>query len=90
MRGEFKYMKNYFEVKDDHLCEAANCFERPTIDVKLKVGQKQTITLHVCAKCVNKFCKKEKMLELVHQPVSNTNQIIQPLSLQGVLHQEND
>jgi hypothetical protein len=48
-------MKNYFEVNDDHLCGAVNCFEKPTMEIKLKVGQKQMITLHVCAKCVNKF-----------------------------------
>jgi hypothetical protein len=83
-------MKNYFEVNNDHLCEAVNCFEKPTMEIKLKVGQKQTITLHVCAKCVNKFEKKEKMLELVHQPLSNTNQDIQPFSMPGALHQEND
>jgi hypothetical protein len=40
-------MTNYFEAKDDHLCEAANCFEMPTTEIKLKVGQRQTITLHV-------------------------------------------
>jgi hypothetical protein len=72
MIGEFKYMTNYFEANDDHLCEAVNCLEKPTTEIKLKVGQRQTITLHVCAKCVNKFDKKEKMLESVHQPVSNT------------------
>ncbi|MFL6398228.1 MAG: hypothetical protein ACJ72J_01430 [Nitrososphaeraceae archaeon] len=48
-------MTNYFEVNDDHLCGAVNCFEKPTMEIKLKVGQKQTITLHVCAKCVDKF-----------------------------------
>jgi hypothetical protein len=48
-------MVNYFEISDDRLCEAVGCFERPTTDIKLKVGQTQTITLHVCAKCVNKF-----------------------------------
>jgi hypothetical protein len=83
-------MTNYFEVNDDHLCEAVNCFEKPTTEIKLKVGQRQTITLRVCAKCVNKFDQKEKMLELVHQPVSNINQNVQPLFMQGVLEQEND
>jgi hypothetical protein len=76
-------MINYFEVNDDHLCEAANCFEKPTKEIKLKVGQRQTITLHVCAKCVNKFDQKEIMLESVVQPLSNMNQSIQPLSMQG-------
>jgi hypothetical protein len=76
-------MINYFEVNDDHLCEAVSCFEKPTSEIKLKVGQKQTITLHVCAKCVNKFDQKEMMLESVVQPLSNTNQSIQPLSMQG-------
>ena len=32
---------------------------------------------------------KIETLELVHPPVSNTNQIM-PSSMQGVLHQEND
>jgi hypothetical protein len=31
-------MTNYFEINDDHLCEAVGCFERPTTDIKLKVG----------------------------------------------------
>jgi hypothetical protein len=83
MKGEFKYMKNYFEVNDDHLCEAVNCFEKPTSEIKLKVGQEQTITLHVCAKCVNKFDQKEMMLESVVQPLSNNNQGIQPFFMQG-------
>jgi hypothetical protein len=48
-------MTNYFGINDDHLCEAVGCFERPTTDIKLKVDQRQTIILHVCAKCVNKF-----------------------------------
>jgi hypothetical protein len=90
MESEVKYMKNYFEVKDDHLCEAANCFEKPTKEIKLKVGQKQTITLHICARCVNKFDEKEMMLESVVQPLSNTNQSIQPLSVRREMHQEND
>ena len=83
-------MTNYFEVNDDHLCEAVNCFEKPTTEIKLKVGQRQTITLHVCSNCINKFNQKERMLESVSQPLSNTNQSIQPLSVQGVLHQEDD
>jgi hypothetical protein len=82
-------MTNYFEINDDHLCEAVGCFERPTIEIKLKVDQRQTITLHVCVNCINKFDQKEKMLESVHQPSSNTNQIM-PSSIQGVLHQDND
>jgi hypothetical protein len=76
-------MTNYFEAKVDHLCEAVNCFGKPTTEIKLKVGQRQTITLHVCSKCVNKFDQKEKMLESVLQPFSNTNQSIQPLSMRG-------
>ena len=83
-------MTNYFEIKDDHLCEAVNCFEKPTKEIKLKVGQRHTITLHVCINCINKFNQKERMLESVHQPLSNTNESIQPLSMQGALHQEND
>ena len=82
-------MTNYFEANDDHLCEAVNCLEKPTTEIKLKVGQRQTITLHVCSKCVNKFEQKEKMLESVLQPVSNTNQIMQSSSSVGTL-QEND
>jgi hypothetical protein len=83
------FMTNYFEVNDDHLCEAVGCYEKPTTDIKLKVGQSQTITLHLCVNCINKFDQKERMLELVHQPASNTNQSVQPLSKRGTL-QEND
>jgi hypothetical protein len=50
-------MTNYFEINDDHLCEAVGCFERSTTDIKLKVGQRQTIILHVCTNCINKFAK---------------------------------
>jgi hypothetical protein len=82
-------MTNYFEANDDHLCEAVNCLEKPTTEIKLKVGQRQTITLRVCSKCVNKFEQKQIMLESVLQPVSNTNQIMQSSSSAGTL-QEND
>jgi hypothetical protein len=78
------FMTNYFEINDDHLCEAVGCFERPTIEIKLKVDQRQTIILHVCAKCVNKFDQKEKVLESVDQPFSNTNYSTPPVSVQGV------
>jgi hypothetical protein len=57
-------MKNYFEINDDHLCEAFGCFERPTTDVELKVDHRQTITLHVCTKCVNKFGIKPQQTEI--------------------------
>jgi hypothetical protein len=84
MKGcELEYMTNYFEVNDDYLCEAVNCFEKPTTEIKLKVGQRQTIILHLCVNCINKFEQKERVLEQVDQPSSNTNQSIQPLSMQG-------
>ena len=57
-------MTNYFEINDYRLCEAVGCFERPTTDVKLEVGQKQTITLHFCAKCVDKFGIKPPQTEI--------------------------
>jgi protein-arginine kinase activator protein McsA len=76
-------MTNYFEVNDDHLCEAVNCFEKPTTEIKLKVRQGQTITLHVCVNCINKFNQKQRVLESVSQPFSNTKQSIQSLSVQG-------
>jgi protein-arginine kinase activator protein McsA len=72
----------YPEVNDKDVCEAAGCFERPTINIKLKVSQRQTITLHICNNCIDKFDQNEGMLESVHQRLSNTNQIIQPLSTQ--------
>lgn len=57
-------MTNYFEINDDHLCEAVGCFENPTTDIKLKVGQRQTIALHVCANCINKFGIKPQQTEI--------------------------
>jgi hypothetical protein len=47
-------MTNCFEVNDDHLCEAVGCYEKPSTEIKLKVGQARTLTLHVCVKCINK------------------------------------
>ena len=58
-------MTNYFEVNDDHLCEAVNCFEKPTTEIKLKVGQGQTIILHVCVNCINKFGIKPQQTEII-------------------------
>ncbi|HJT47968.1 MAG TPA: hypothetical protein VJ729_07270 [Nitrososphaeraceae archaeon] len=81
-------MINYFEANDDHLCEAVNCLEKPTTEINLKIGQRQTITLRVCSTCVNKFEQKEKMLESVLQPASNIHQNIQPFQCVGTL-QEN-
>ena len=81
-------MTNYLEVNYDHLCEAVNCCENPTMEIKLKVGQKQTITLHVCAKCVSKFDQKERVLESVLQPLSNANQSIQSSSSGGTLQEK--
>jgi hypothetical protein len=80
----------YSELNDDHICEALGCFAEATTKVDVKVGVKGTITLHLCVNCINKFDQKERMLESVHQPYSNTDQSIQPSSMQGVLQQEND
>ena len=79
----------YPDANDD-VCEATGCFEKPMTKIKLKVGERQTITLHICNNCVNKFDQKERVLESVVQPVSNTNQSIQSLSIISASNQEND
>ena len=72
------------------ICEAVGCFAEATVKVDVKVGLEGTITLYLCVNCINKFGQKEGMLESVLQPLSNTTQSIQPLSMPGGLHQEND
>jgi hypothetical protein len=68
---------------DDNICEAIGCFVEATSKVNVKVGMEGTITLHLCVNCIHKFDQKEKVLESVLQPVSNTNQFIPPLSTRG-------
>lgn len=73
-----------------NICEAVACFAQATSEIDVKVGGRGTISLHLCVNCIKKFDEKEKMLERVEEPVSNTNHNIQPLSRQGVTHEEND
>jgi hypothetical protein len=75
---------------DNNICEATGCSAKATNKIDVKVGQRGTIGLHLCVNCIHKFDEKEKMLERVEEPLSNTNQNTQPLSLQGVTHREND
>ena len=81
--------QSLFHSEDNNICEAIDCFEKSTTEITVKVGKKGTITLSLCGSCINKFAQKEKVLESGVQPLSNTNQSIQPLSLQGV-HQQDD
>ena len=71
------------------ICEAVGCYAKATTKIKVKVGQRDCV-LDLCVNCVNKFDQKEKALESVLQPLSNTNQSIQPSSVRREVHQEND
>jgi hypothetical protein len=73
----------FYSNNNDDICEAVGCFAEATSKVDVKVGLEGTITLHLCVNCINKFDQKERVLEQVDQPSSNTNQSIQPLSMQG-------
>jgi hypothetical protein len=72
-----------FQVNNS-ICEAVGCLARTTIKIKVKVGQLGTIPLDLCADCVNKFDVNKNVLEQVEEPFSNTNQNVQPVSIQGV------
>jgi len=77
------------EIIDFHvnnICEATGCFAQATTEIDVKVGERGTISLQLCVNCIKKFDEKEKMLERVEEPVSNTNHNTQPLSRQGVTH----
>ena len=78
------------EFQVNNTCEAYGCFQKAATKIYVKVGKLGSIPLDLCSSCIHKFDQKERMLESVHQPVSNTNQIIQPLSMLGEMHQEND
>jgi hypothetical protein len=80
----------FYSSNNDDICEAVGCFAEATTKVDVKVGLKGTITLYLCVNCIDKFDQKEMMLESVLQPLSNTNQIIQPSSVRREVHQEND
>ena len=47
------------EIFSSHLgkqiCEAVDCNENATTEIQVKVGQKSSIILFVCEKCMNKF-----------------------------------
>ena len=75
------------EVSDlqvyNSICEAVACSEKATTKINVGVGNLGSISLHLCTDCVRKFDQKERMLESLHRPVSNTNQIIQSSSTRG-------
>ena len=75
---------------NNSICEGYGCFEKANTRINVKVGQLGTISLDLCTNCVKKFDAKETVLERVEEPFSNTDQIIEPLSMPGVLNQEND
>jgi hypothetical protein len=74
----------YSELNDDHICEAVGCFAEATTKVDVKVGMKGTITLHLCVNCIGKFDQREKVLEQVEEPFSNTKHSTPPVSVQEV------
>jgi hypothetical protein len=45
-------------LSDNVICEAAGCFEKATIDIEVRVGQGEKITLNLCKDCVKKFKNK--------------------------------
>jgi hypothetical protein len=42
-------------VSNNCICEAVGCFEKATIDIKVKAGQGKDIMLSLCKDCINKF-----------------------------------
>jgi hypothetical protein len=42
-------------VSNNSICEAVGCFEKTTIDIKVKAGQGKEIRLNLCNDCVKKF-----------------------------------
>lgn len=42
------------DINND-MCEAANCFEKATNKIDLKVGNKGVITLDLCNGCIARF-----------------------------------
>jgi hypothetical protein len=75
--------KKVIDYKINNICEAYGCFEKAVATIKVRVGKIGSISLHLCSNCIRKFDQKEMMLEQVDQPLSNTKQSIQPLSMQG-------
>jgi hypothetical protein len=37
------------------ICEAVQCFAQATEKIQVKVGEKRTICLYLCSRCVGKF-----------------------------------
>ncbi len=70
------------------ICEGFGCFKKATTKINVKVGQLGTIPLDLCADCVKKFDVTKNVLEQVEEPLSNTNQSMQPFQCVGTL-QEN-
>jgi hypothetical protein len=66
------------------ICEGYGCFNKATTKINVKVGQLGTIPLDLCADCVKKFDVNKNVLEQVEELFSNTNQNVQPVSIQGV------
>ena len=71
------------------ICEAVGCFEKAVTKIDVKVGKLGSISLDLCSSCIHKFDQKERTLESVCRPVSNTKLSTQPLSMRGML-EEND
>jgi hypothetical protein len=66
------------------VCEGYGCFNKATTKINVKVGQLGSISLDLCINCVKKFEQKERALEQVEEPFSNTNYSTPPVSVQGV------
>jgi hypothetical protein len=66
------------------ICEGYGCSNKANTKISVKVGQLGTILLDLCTGCVKKFDVNKNVLEQVEEPFSNTNQNVQPVSIQGV------
>jgi hypothetical protein len=74
----------FYSNNNDDICEAVGCFAEATTKVNVKVGLRGIITLYLCVNCIDKFDQREKVLEQVEPPFSNTNYSTPPVSIQGV------
>jgi hypothetical protein len=43
-----------------NICDAADCFEEATTEFVVRVGNKGTLSLDLCKKCVTKFRDAQK------------------------------
>ena len=47
---------NIIDIQDNkQICEALDCFEQATIEIKINAGKFGKIPLFLCKKCISKF-----------------------------------